>query len=141
MQSTPAMMRAEPVRATGVGNLKMSKVKMAIASAPPRYSRRLRLWIRFSNCRALRRISSNGIGVFSTGRSCQTLRMSSGRGSFGMAASLMKCAGQDVLDAVNLGGDVARREAGDLADGRCVHAFQIGEDDLAIQWLQVLHQR
>src|SRR5665811_682437 len=64
----------------------------------------------------------------------------SGRGSLGMAASLMKRTGQDVFDAVNLGSDVARRKAGDLADGRRVHALQIGEDDLAIQRLQALHQ-
>src|ERR1019366_3178600 len=105
------------------------------------YSRRLRRLILFSNCRALRRISSNGMGVFSTGCFFQTPRMSlSGRGSFGMATSLVKCARQDVLDAVNLGSDVARRKAGDLADGRRVHALQIGEDDLAIQRLQALHQ-
>src|ERR1035437_3335871 len=105
------------------------------------YSRWFRRLILFSNCRALRRISSNGMGVFSTGCFCQTPRMSlSGRGSFGMAASLMKRTGQDVFDAVNLGGDVARRKAGDLADGRRVHALQIGEDDLAIQRLQALHQ-
>src|ERR1039458_1557724 len=67
--------------------------------------------------------------------------MSSGGNSFGMAASLMEGAGQDALDAVNLGGDVARREAGDLADGRRVHALQIREDDLAIQRLQSVHQR
>src|SRR6476660_1740002 len=100
-------------------------------TTPPRYSRRLRWRIRFSNWRALRRISSNGMVVFSTGWFCQTLRMSSGRGSFGMAASLMKFAGQDVLDAVNLGGDVAGGKAGDLADLGRFHAFQIGKDDLA----------
>src|ERR1022692_283348 len=66
--------------------------------------------------------------------------MSSGSGSFGMATSLMKGAGQDPLDAVNLGGDVARRQAGNLADSRRVHALQIREDHLAIQRLQLLHE-
>src|ERR1017187_5987467 len=67
--------------------------------------------------------------------------MSSGGNSLGMAASLMEGAGQDALDAVNLGGDVARRQAGDLTDGRRVHTLQIREDDLAIQRLQSVHQR
>src|ERR1035438_9917365 len=67
--------------------------------------------------------------------------MSSGGNSFGMAVSLMEGAGQDALDTVNLGGDVARRQAGDLADGRRIHALQIREDDLAIQRLQSVHQR
>src|ERR1017187_10760899 len=39
----PAMISREPVRASGLGNLKRSKVKMAIPRAPPRYSRRLRI--------------------------------------------------------------------------------------------------
>src|ERR1035437_1730926 len=66
--------------------------------------------------------------------------MSSGGNSFGMAASLMEGAGQDALDAVNFGGDIARREASDLADGSGVHALQIREDDLAVQRLQSVHQ-
>src|ERR1039458_670908 len=134
----PAMISREPVRASGLGNLKRSKVKMAIPRAPPRYSRRLRFLIRFSNRRALTRISSSAMGLFSRGWFCQTLGISSGRGSFGMGASFMKGAGQDVLDAVNFGGDIARRQAVNLADSRRVQAFQVGQDDLAIQRLQAL---
>ena len=47
----------------------------------------------------------------------------------------MKLACQDVLDAVNLGRDVSRRNPRDLSDRSRVHAFQVREDDLAIERL------
>ncbi len=58
-----------------------------------------------------------------------------------MAASLMKFTGQDVLDAMNLGGDVAGGQAGDLTDLGGVQAFQIRKDDLAIEGFQTLYER
>ena len=52
----------------------------------------------------------------------------------------MKFSGQNVLDAVDLGRYITRRQAGDFADGCRVHALEIGEDDLAIHRLQPLDQ-
>jgi hypothetical protein len=58
-----------------------------------------------------------------------------------MSASFIKCSSQNVFDAVNLGRHIPRCQAGDLADGRRVHALQIRENDLAIHRLQLLYQR
>ena len=52
----------------------------------------------------------------------------------------MKFAGQEVLDAVNLGCDIAWGKAGDLADLGRFHALQIRKDDLAIERLQSLYE-
>jgi hypothetical protein len=53
---------------------------------------------------------------------------------------LLKLARQHGFDAVNLGGDVAGRESGDLCDRRGVEAFEIGKDDVAVERFQLLNQ-
>lgn len=57
-----------------------------------------------------------------------------------MAASLMKFTGQNVLDAVNLGCDVAGGKAGDLSDLGSFQALQIGKNHLAVEGFQSLYQ-
>ena len=52
----------------------------------------------------------------------------------------MKCSGQNVFDAVNLGRYITRRQARDFADGPRIHALEIERDDLAIHRLQSLDQ-
>jgi hypothetical protein len=54
-----------------------------------------------------------------------------------MASSLVKLPGQNVLDPVNLGCHVAWREGGNLGDRGGVEPFEIGNDDLAVEGLQL----
>jgi hypothetical protein len=54
-----------------------------------------------------------------------------------MASSLVKAPGQNVFDPVNLGCYVARRKSGDLGNRGGVETFQIGNDDLAVERLQL----
>src|SRR5581483_482916 len=56
------------------------------------------------------------------------------------AFSFMKPAGQNLLDAMDLGGDVAGRQPGNLADRRRVHSLQVRKDQLPVERLQPLHQ-
>jgi hypothetical protein len=54
--------------------------------------------------------------------------------------SHLKPASENVLDPVNLHRDVCRRYAGDLADGTCIQAFEIRENQLPVHRLQALDQ-
>lgn len=47
---------------------------------------------------------------------------------------------QDRFDAVNLGGRVARRDAGDLADGGGIQPFEIRKDHLAVERFELVDQ-
>ena len=58
-----------------------------------------------------------------------------------MAASFVKPPRQDVLDPVYPHGHVCRRQPRDFSDGRRVHIFEIGDDDLAVERLESLNQR
>ena len=49
-----------------------------------------------------------------------------------IAPSFLKAFGEDRLDAVNFGGDGARRQAGDLTNRRRVHVFEIKQHHLRI---------
>ena len=57
-----------------------------------------------------------------------------------MTAPFMKAPAENLLDAMHLRGDVAGREASDVADGRGVHVFQIEQDDLSIERLERVDQ-
>src|SRR5215831_5940313 len=53
---------------------------------------------------------------------------------------LLKLAGQQVLDAMNFGGNISGGEPGNLADRSGVEAFQIGQDHVAVERFQALDQ-
>ena len=57
-----------------------------------------------------------------------------------MAASLVKPPRQDVLDPVYPHGHISWRQSRDFSNGRRVHVFQIGDDDLAVKRLELLNQ-
>jgi len=44
---------------------------------------------------------------------------------------------QYLFDPVNLHGDVGRCETRDVRDGCGIHPFQIGDDDLPVQWSEL----
>jgi hypothetical protein len=48
--------------------------------------------------------------------------------------------GENLLDAMNLRGDVCRREPGHLTDARGVLAFEVEEDDLAVRWREAPYE-
>jgi hypothetical protein len=60
--------------------------------------------------------------------------------SFGMTTSFMELPGQKLLDPVDLGSYVARRETGDLGDGSCVHPFEVRKNDLAVKRIEPLDE-
>src|SRR5437868_990274 len=53
----------------------------------------------------------------------------------------MKHAGQQFLDAMNLGGNVLRRQSDDVADGFGAQVLQVQQDDLPIDRLELLDDR
>ncbi|MBC7928289.1 MAG: hypothetical protein H7039_21830 [Bryobacteraceae bacterium] len=55
-----------------------------------------------------------------------------------MKSSFAEPASQNVFDSVNFHRDVARRQPGKIADRACVHSFEIGNDDLPVEWFQAL---
>ncbi len=55
-------------------------------------------------------------------------------------SSLLKLAGQQVLDAVNFGSNISGGESGDLANGGGVQSFQIRKDHVTVERLEVLNQ-
>lgn len=57
-----------------------------------------------------------------------------------MTISLVKAPRQDVLDAVNLHRHVSGRESRDFRDGGGVHLFEIENNHLAVEGLQLLDQ-
>jgi hypothetical protein len=57
-----------------------------------------------------------------------------------VVVSLLKLPRQHVLDPVNLGGNVAGGQAGNLRDGGGVQAFEVGEDHVPVKRLQELDQ-
>src|SRR3954451_13299078 len=67
---------------------------------------------------------------------CQSVVMS----SFFIAFSATETAGQNLLDAMNFRGHVARRDACDLRDARCIRPFEIKEDDLPLDRFQLLDE-
>src|SRR5208283_2182751 len=82
------------------------------------------------------RSSSSVSGAPADPCACQRLRIS----SFGIADSFMKSLREQILDAVNFGGHIAWRDPGDLRRRRGVQPFQIRQDDLAIERLELLDQ-
>src|SRR5258706_9809751 len=74
---------------------------------------------------------------------CQSVTTSSGLLSLAMAFSLghrFEAAGENLLDAMDPGGHIARRDAGDLGDSRGVGSFEIEEDDLPLERIQLLNE-
>src|SRR6266516_610767 len=84
-------------------------------------------------------MTSTDILIPSTGWSCQIF-CTGFCSSVMMLSSLLKLAGQHVLDAVNFGGDVSRRQSGDLSDRSGIESFEVGEDYVAIERLQTLNE-
>src|ERR1035437_5918819 len=120
----PAMHKPAPARISG-GYFPMEDPKKATTIKMATYSLRfLKRVVRF-NLRAFSRISFSVIWVCSTLCVRQTSPRSSGGSSFAMRPSRVKSASQYRLDPVDLGGHVARRKAGDLADRSCVQPFQV----------------
>src|SRR6476646_4786080 len=57
--------------------------------------------------------------------------------SFFIAVSSTETAGQNLFDAMNFRGHVARGDPGDLRDSRGVGPFEIKQDDLPLDRLQL----
>src|SRR5947199_4410120 len=68
------------------------------------------------------------------------VRQSSPMSSFSIALSSAETTGQNLLDAMDLRGHVARGDAGDLGDARGIRAFEVEEDDLPLDWIQLLNE-
>src|SRR5678815_1302232 len=93
---------------------------------------------RSSKRRALARISSIDIDRSSRGCSCHNRRMLSS--SFTSAPLVVKLAGQQLLDAVNLRSDVPGRQARDLGNRRRVYVLEVEEDDLPVDRPKIVDQ-
>jgi len=85
------------------------------------------------------RILSNVITDGSVGWFCQIVLGSFSEESSRMAASFPKPPRQDVLDPVYPHGHISRRQACDFSNRRRVHVFEIGDDDLAVERLELLN--
>jgi len=57
-----------------------------------------------------------------------------------MAASFAKPPRQDVFDPVNPHGHIRGRQPRDFSDGNSVHGFEIRDDDLPVERLELLNQ-
>src|SRR5579872_976631 len=91
---------------------------------------------------ALRRIIFSSVAAeIPLGWLCQILLGSFPEGSFAMIVSFVKPARQDVLDPVHPHGNRRGREASDFSDSGGVHVFEIGNDHLPIERLELLNQR
>src|SRR5450631_416056 len=84
------------------------------------------------------RSASADILIPSTGWHCQICCGLLGR-LFMVRSSLLELASQHDLDAVNLGGHVAGREAGNLSNRSGVEALEVGEDYVPVQRFQALN--
>src|SRR3954463_6962217 len=60
--------------------------------------------------------------------------------SLAMALSFSETAGQNLLDAMDLRGHVARRDAGDFGDARGVGPFEVKEDYLPLDRIELLDE-
>src|SRR5947209_1114525 len=98
-------------------------------------------WRRVLACssRTFPRIISSVIGDGSVGWFCQIALGSSPENSFRMATSVMEPPRQDGLDPVNPHSHIPCRQPCDFPDGRRVYSFQIRDDDLAVQRLELLN--
>src|SRR4051812_12920505 len=67
-------------------------------------------------------------------------RQSSPMSSFSITFSSTETAGKNLLDAMDLCGHVSRGNAGDLGDASCIRIFEIEEDDLPLDRIQLLDE-
>src|SRR5437660_10782650 len=67
-------------------------------------------------------------------------RQSAATSSFSMAVSPAETAGQNLLDAMDLRGHIARRDAGNLGDARGVGSFEVEKDHLPLDRLELLDE-
>src|SRR6266567_2934557 len=86
------------------------------------------------------RILSNVIADGSVGWFCQIVLGSFSGESSRMAASFAKPPRQDILDPVYPHRHASGRQTRDFSNRRRVHAFEIGDDDLAVKRLELLNQ-
>src|SRR5437870_2136583 len=89
------------------------------------YSRRFRLEILFSNCCAFWRISSSDMTSPFTCCACHISLASASADLSGIASSFVKAPRKQVLDSMNLGGHVPRRNGCDLSNRSSVHPFEV----------------
>src|SRR5712664_2082737 len=118
-------------------------MKKTIITEHIRYTSKLRLRSLRFIVSILLRMSSVLMRNPSLPCACQSVTTSSGWLSLAMAFSLehrVEAAGENLLDAMDLRGHVARRDAGDLGDPRGVGAFEIEEDDLPLERIQLLDE-
>ena len=52
----------------------------------------------------------------------------------------MELVNEDVFNSVNFCSNVARGDAGDFTDARCIHSFEKKENDLTVQGAQPLDE-
>src|SRR4051812_33561455 len=102
--------------------------KKMISAAQMRYPSIVRLRTLRFIVSTLLRISS----VLMRNPSASCFCQSSTTSSFPTALSFTEPAGQNLLDAMDLRGDVARGNAGDLRDARGVGALEVEQDDLPV---------
>src|SRR6185437_2219326 len=104
------------------------------------YSRTFLHMIFFSNLDARLRISSIDIRVPSTGGCCQSCCMEVLGVSVTALSSLVVETGQNALDAMDPGCHIACREPGYFSDLSRVQSFQIRQDHVAVERLELVDQ-
>src|SRR5216684_8801886 len=135
--------RTAPTFCSEFSPTNIQPMKKTIITEHTRYMSKLRLRSLRFIVSILLRMSSVLMRNPSLPCACQSVTTSSGWLSLAMAFSLghsVESAGEDLLDTMNLRGHVARRDAGDLGDSSGVGSFEIEQDDLPIEWIQLLDE-